>query len=110
MTGFNSLRLYKSPKSVQDVSIKGPSSAFGELLVSELSPIFQQSFEYTVDNTQLNENIVQNGGNVTQTTAMAKISTSTTTIAMHAYRVKDMQSISLGWEGYLDLLQCLHHL
>lgn len=56
-----------------------PKTAFGEGLVGQLSPIFQYSFEYTVDNTELTKNTVANGGTVTQSTAMAVMNTSTTT-------------------------------
>ena len=56
-----------------------PTTAFGELLVGQLYPQFQGSFEYTVDNTDLLENVVVNGGTVTQASAMAIVSTSTTT-------------------------------
>jgi len=34
-----------------EVSIAGPLTAFGDLRVAELNPLFQLSFEYTVDNT-----------------------------------------------------------
>ena len=53
-------------------------TAFGETLVAELYPQIQQSFEYTVDNTDLNENITVNGGTVTQASGMAVVGTSTT--------------------------------
>lgn len=56
-----------------------PLSAFGDVRSVELSPVFQGSFEYTVDNTEITTNTVVNGGTVTQTTAMANIATSTTT-------------------------------
>ncbi len=54
-------------------------TAFGELLVGQLFPQIQQSFEYTVDNTDLIEQIKVNGGTVTQASGMAVIGTSTTT-------------------------------
>lgn len=54
-------------------------TAFGELQVAELSPVFQYTFEYTVDNTELTTNTVTNGGTVTQANAMAVINSSTTT-------------------------------
>ena len=54
-------------------------TAFDELLVAELHPQIQQSFEYTVDNTDLTENTVVNGGTVTQASGMAVLGTSTTT-------------------------------
>ncbi|MES0445005.1 MAG: hypothetical protein ABUJ92_00530 [Desulfobacterales bacterium] len=55
------------------------NSAFGEQIVVELSPQWLQSFEYTVDNTDLNENLVTGSGAVTQANAMAVISTGITT-------------------------------
>jgi len=55
------------------------NSAFSEQMVVAPSPQWQQSFEYTVDNTDLNENIVVNSGTVTQATAMAIIASGTTT-------------------------------
>lgn len=54
-------------------------TAFGDNRVAELHPQIQQSFEYTVSNTDLNENIVTGSATVTQVTAMAKVSTGTTT-------------------------------
>ena len=59
--------------------LKPPLTAFGDLRVAELSPIFQYSFEYTVDNTELNINETTNGGTITQANAMAIVSSSTTT-------------------------------
>lgn len=66
----------RDSKGVEVVQL---TSAFGEQTVVELSPQWQQSFEYTVDNTALNENVITNGGTVTQATALAKIGTSITT-------------------------------
>lgn len=54
-------------------------SAFGELIVGQLHPIFQYSFEYTVDNTDLTENTTVNGGTVTQANGLATVSSSTVT-------------------------------
>lgn len=56
-----------------------PLTAFGDLRVAQLSPVFQGTFEYTVDNTELNTNTVTNGGTVTQASAMAVVGTSITT-------------------------------
>jgi len=56
-----------------------PVTAFGDLRTAELTPQFQQSFEYTVDNTELTTNTITNGGTVTQADAMCVVSTSTTT-------------------------------
>ena len=66
-----------------DTAAANPLTAFGDLRTAELSPVFQGSFEYTVDNTELTESITQNGGTVTQASGMAVLSTSTTT-ASHA--------------------------
>lgn len=56
-----------------------PLSAFGDLRTIELSPQFQGSFEYTVDNTDLFEITTANGGTVTQASGMAVVTSSTTT-------------------------------
>ena len=47
-------------------NITSPLSAFGDLRTAELSPQFQGSFEYTVDNTDLFEQTISNGGTITQ--------------------------------------------
>ncbi len=65
-----------------------PITAFGDLRVTNLSPIFQGSFEYTVDNTDLNTNTVANGGTVTQASAMAIVGTSTTTTSTALFQTK----------------------
>jgi len=54
-------------------------TAFGDIRTAELSPQFQGSFEYTVDNTDLTEKTVVNGGTVTQASGMGVVTTSTTT-------------------------------
>ena len=63
-----------------------PLTAFGDLRTAELSPIFQQSFEYTVDNTALLTNVIANGGTVTQADAMAVVTSSTTTASSAEFR------------------------
>ena len=65
--------------STSSSDIKSPLAAFGELLTAQLTPVFQNSFEYTVDNTELTSNAVVNGGSVTQANAMAVCTSSTTT-------------------------------
>lgn len=60
-------------------AIEQPLSAFGDLRTIQLKPQFQGSFEYTVDNTTLNENVVVGSGTVTQANAMATVGTGTTT-------------------------------
>jgi len=54
-------------------------TAFGEQTVGQLYPQFQNTFEYTVSNTDLTTNTIVNGGTVTQSQAMAVVGTSTTT-------------------------------
>ena len=75
------------------------NSAFGEQVVVELSPQWQQSFEYTVDNTDLNENTVSNSGTVTQATAMAVVSTGTTTGSEAALRSTHHARYKAGFGG-----------
>lgn len=65
-----------------------PLSAFGDLRTVELSPVFQYTFEYTVDNTELTESVLVNGGTVTQSEAMGVISTSTTASSMSCLQSK----------------------
>jgi len=72
-----SINVYPVP--TQNVKTDTPRAAFGEQLSAELSPIFQGTFEYTVDNTELNINTVENGGTVTQGSGMAAVGTSITT-------------------------------
>lgn len=56
-----------------------PVTAFYDVRTAELSPVFQGSFEYTVDNTALTINTKVNGCTITQASAMAVVSSSTTT-------------------------------
>lgn len=56
-----------------------PLTAFGDLRTSELAPQLQQSFEYTVGNTDLTINTIANGGTVTQADGMGVLTSSTTT-------------------------------
>ena len=55
------------------------TTAFGDLRTAELAPQLQQSFEYTVDNTDLTTNTVVNGGTITQADGMGVLTSSTTT-------------------------------
>lgn len=76
-------------------------TAFGELLVAQLSPIFQNSFEYTVSNTALNKNTTVNGGTVTQATAMAVVGTSTTTASSAELKSETHAKYRAGMGGVL---------
>lgn len=62
----------------EKVRISSPLTAFNDLRTAELTPQFQGSFEYTVDNTELTINSASGGGTVTQGSGMAVIRTSAT--------------------------------
>lgn len=60
------------------VNVPQLHSAFGEVMTAQLSPIWQQSFEYTVSNVNISLNVVSGTGTVIQSQAMAVVSTGTT--------------------------------
>lgn len=74
-------------------------TAFGEVLTGQLSPQFQGSFEYTVDNTDLNVNTEVNGGTVTQTSGMAVVGSSTTTASTALFQSKQHARYKSGLGG-----------
>lgn len=74
-------------------------AAFGELLVGQLHPQLQGSFEYTVDNTDLNVNTGVNGGTITQSSAMAIVGTSTTTASTAKFESKQHAKYRPGLGG-----------
>lgn len=74
-------------------------TAFGETLVGQLYPQFQGSFEYTVDNTDLNTNTVTNGGTVTQASGMGVMTTSTTTASSALFQSKQHARYKSGLGG-----------
>lgn len=76
-----------------------PLTAFGDLRVAPLSPIFQYSFEYTVTNTALVENTTAAGGTVTQGNAMAVIGSSTTTASMACMKSHTRAKYRPGYGG-----------
>ena len=76
-----------------------PKAAFGELLISQLHSQFQGSFEYTVDNTDLNDNTEVNGGTVTQADGMAVVGTSTTTASTAKFESKQHAKYKPGLGG-----------
>jgi hypothetical protein len=66
-----------------------PLTGFGDLRTAELTPQFQGSFEYTVDNTQIIEQQVANSATITQADAMAVLTTDSqadSTARMRSYR------------------------
>ncbi len=83
----------------KSIKISDPLTAFGDLRTAELSPVFQGSFEYTVDNTELNKNLVTNGGTVTQANAMAVVGTSTTTASKARFHSKKRAKYRAGLGG-----------
>jgi hypothetical protein len=76
-----------------------PLSAFGDVRTIELSPVFQGSFEYTVSNTDLIINTATNSGTVTQSQAMAVISTGTTTGSIAILKSKQHAKYRAGLGG-----------
>lgn len=92
--------------SVVPVFAQLPLTAFGDLRTAELSPMMQGSFEYTVDNTDLNTNTVVGGGTVTQADAMAVLGTSTTTGSTALFQSKQhgKYRAGLGAEGRFTAL------
>ena len=74
-------------------------TAFGETLVGQLSPQFQGSFEYTVDNTDLNTNTAANGGTITQSSGMGIVTTSTTTASTALFQSKQHAKYKSGLGG-----------
>jgi len=56
-----------------------PLTAFGELKVSEMTPIATHTFEYSVDNSLITTNTTTGTGAITQGDAMAIVQTGTTT-------------------------------
>jgi len=82
-----------------DVAASFVKTAFGELLTGQLHPQFQGSFEYTVDNTDLNVDTVVNGGTVIQTDGMAVVGTSTTTASTAEFKSKQHARYKAGLGG-----------
>jgi len=78
-----------------------PLSAFSDLRTTELHPIFQSSFEYTVDNTDLVTKEEDKGGTVTQALGMAVVGTSTTTLSMAMLTSKQRAKYRSGLGGAL---------
>lgn len=78
-----------------------PLTAFGDLRVTELTAQFQGSFEYTVDNTEINTNVVTNSGSITQSSAMAVISTGTTTASTALMKSKRHAKYRAGFGGLM---------
>ncbi len=81
------------------VNTDNPITAFGELLTAQLYSQFQGSFEYTVDNTDLNTNTEVNSGTVTQASAMAVVGTGTTTGSTALFESKQHAKYRPGLGG-----------
>lgn len=78
-----------------------PLTAFGDLRVAELSPIFQSTFEYTVNNTDITTNTVVNGGSVTQANGMAVLATSSTIASTATLQSKRHAKYKAGLGGVI---------
>lgn len=78
---------------------KLPETAFGDLRTAEMTPQFQGSFEYTVDNTELNVNTVANTGTVTQNDAKCVVGTGTTTASTARFRSNRHAKYRAGFGG-----------
>ena len=70
----------RNPLPVDSVSL--PLTAFGDLRVAELTPIYQLSFESTVTNTEIGEIATAGSGAVTQSDAMCVANTGTDTASV----------------------------
>lgn len=75
-------------------------TAFGDARVAELSPIFQGSFEYTVDNQELITQVLS-GGTATQANGMGIVSTTTTTARSACIESKRHAKYRAGLGGLL---------
>lgn len=87
-------------REVRIVDDKSTSrTAFGDLQVGELCPIFQGIFEYTVDNTELLINTAIGSGSVTQANGMGVVGTSNTTGSSALMRSKQHGRYHSGLGG-----------
>lgn len=80
-------------------SIPLQKTAFGELLTGQLHPQIQGSFEYTVDNTDLNTNTSVGSGTMTQADGMGIASTGTTTSSSQLFQSKQHTKYHSGFGG-----------
>jgi hypothetical protein len=85
----------------KEIAINDPLSAFGDVRSVEISPVFQGSFEYTVDNTEITTNTVTGSGAITQVTAMANVSTGTTAASTAKLQSKQHARYRSGFGGLL---------
>lgn len=76
-----------------------PLSAFGDVRTIELSPIIQCSFEFTVDNKEIGTKEITGSGTVSQATAMAIVSTGTTTNSSAEWETKKHAKYRAGLGG-----------
>lgn len=94
-------QLKTTPYDSQGNEMPLPLTAFGDLRSAPLKPQFQGSFEYTVDNTDLNTKTEINGGTVTQGNAMAVVSTSITTASKAMLQSKRHARYKSGLGGLM---------
>lgn len=76
-----------------------PLSAFGDLRVVELTPIFQGSFEYTVDNTELLTKDSTGSATITQGDGKALLATGTTAGSYAYLKTKTHAKYRAGFGG-----------
>lgn len=86
---------------IREINIVQPTSAFGDLVVTELRPVFQLTFEYTVDNQELLTQTLTAGGTATQASGMAVVGTSTTTASDALLVSKQQARYRAGLGGLL---------
>ncbi len=76
-------------------------TAFGDIRVAEITPIIQNSFEFTVSNTELSSNTETNGGTVTQASGMAVMTSTTTTASVARLESKRHARYRAGLGGLM---------
>ncbi len=77
-----------------------PITAFGDVRVAELSPVFQGTFEYTVDNQAIMTQVLS-GGTATQADGMGVVSTTTTTARSACLQSRNHAKYRSGLGGLL---------
>lgn len=78
-----------------------PKSAFGDTRITELAPIVQGTFEYTVDNAELNTNTIGGSATITQGSGMGTLATTTTTGSSALLQSKQHAKYRAGLGGLL---------
>ena len=95
------MKNYLDNNTGENTKTKNQLTAFGELRMAELSPQFQGSFEYTVDNTDLITKSLVASGTATQASGMGVVTTTTTTGSMAMISSKQHAKYRAGLGGVL---------